>query len=101
MLFEEMKGERLNAVFDIKAGRADEAMRALRRWDDLSRRLQVGVYLRTGRLSDEARAHADLLREAIEDVFDDLKDTRIEEAQVKLPQLDSAYHTCRNYFLGT
>jgi hypothetical protein len=76
-------------------------MRALRRWDDLSRKLHVGVYLRTGQLTDGAREHADRLREALEDVLDELKENRIDQAREKLPQFDDAYVSCRTFFLGT
>ncbi len=100
-LFAEMTNERVNAVVDIKTGRTEEAMRALRRWDELSRRLEVGVLLRAGPISEEARAHADALREMIEDLFDDLKEDRIDEARAKLPQLEAAYLACRRSFLGS
>lgn len=100
-LFAEMTNERANAVVDIKTGRAEEAMRALRRWDELSRRLEVGAFLRAGPISEEKRAHADELREMIENLFDDLKENRIDEARGKLPQLEAVYVACRQSFLGT
>ncbi|AWM36609.1 putative permease [Gemmata obscuriglobus] len=96
--FEEMKAVHADAVVAARTGKRDEAIRQLERWDLLTRKLQVGVYIRTLRLSDEQARSADDLRERLEEVRDALLANDATVAESALPALERAYRTCRTAF---
>jgi hypothetical protein len=75
-------------------------MRHLRRWDDLTRKAEVGVILRKGSLGEEARRRSEHLRERLEDVRDALKDGKPDEARALVPEVQRAHTSCREAFLG-
>jgi hypothetical protein len=67
--------------------------------DLLVRKLQVGVYIRRGTLSPQARQAADDLREICEEIRDLLLTTADEEhIRPMLPLLEERYRQCRQAF---
>ena len=58
--------------FPVLAGNRDEATRQVERWDLLTRKLQVGVFLRTGSMDVEAGRATEDLRERLEELRDAL-----------------------------
>jgi uncharacterized membrane protein YraQ (UPF0718 family) len=61
-----------NAAVAVRTGKGDEAIRQLELWDQLVRKLEVGVYLRKYEVTGEQTKAAEELREAIEAVRDEL-----------------------------
>ncbi len=100
-VFTEMASRRADAAIAVRQGRAEEAMKALRRLDDLSRKLQVGIFLRGGNLTQESRTAADDFREILEEIHDALARSQTDEARKLLegdesePGLDAQYRLCR------
>jgi hypothetical protein len=80
------------------ADRTQEAIRHLERWDWVVRKLEVGHYLRTFRLTDEQKRTAYDLREAIEELRDHLRDGEIEQAKAELKPLDLVYKACKDAY---
>jgi hypothetical protein len=98
--FDEMASVKAEAFSAVLSGHDDEAMRHLRRWDDLTRKLQVGVILRKGSLPEEARLCSEDLRERLENLRDALKDGKPDEARALVPEVQRAHTRCRQAFLG-
>jgi uncharacterized membrane protein YraQ (UPF0718 family) len=80
--FELIKSTRTEALSAVNSGNKEEAIRQLELWDLLSRKLQVGVFIRTGKLEKEQSDAVDELRERLEELRDELR--RID----KLEKLD-------------
>ncbi len=99
--FKEMYEVRGKALPAVTSGHKEEAIRRLEQWDLLTRKLQVGVLIRTGSLPAEAREHAEDLRERLEDVRDALLGKRSESPRDLLKPLEASYYRCRQTFLGT
>jgi uncharacterized membrane protein YraQ (UPF0718 family) len=98
-IFNEMTQIRAQALTAVLSGNKDEAVRMIRRWDDLTRKLQVGVILRKGSLDEEARQCAEDLREKLEDVRDALNDGKDAEAKTLAFAVQQAYVNCRTVYL--
>ena len=77
------------------AGHKEEAIRQIQHWDLLTRKLQVGVFIRTGRIDPEATQATEDLRERLEDMRDALLANHLAEAKANLPTVEKAYRTCR------
>jgi len=95
----EMSMVRAEAVVAARTGRVEESSRQLERWDLLSRKLQVGVFIRTGSLDPKAAEAADDMRERIEELRDGLRagESRDEIAE-RILTLEKAYSVCRRWF---
>lgn len=65
-VFEEMRIAKAEALTAAMTGHQQHAAHWIDVWDDWTRKLQVGVYLRHGRLSDYHRTKARLLRDRLE-----------------------------------
>jgi hypothetical protein len=65
-VFEEMRIVRAEALSAAATGNVKVAEHWITVWDDWTRKLQVGCYLRTGRLSDYQRIKARILRDKLE-----------------------------------
>jgi hypothetical protein len=81
-------------------GSKEEVVREVRAWDDVTRKLEVGVWLRHGRLDDEARQRTEELRERLEEVRDAFKDGKDAEARAMRPAVEEAYQRCRQAYLA-
>ncbi len=94
----DLSQERVNAIVAIRTGKSEEAIRYLERMDLYTRKLQVGVYIRTGRLSQEARAAAENLQEAIEELRDLLLADKLDAAKQMLSDFENRYQSCREVY---
>ncbi len=93
--FEEIAHVRGDAWDAVITGRRDEAIRLVQHWDLLTRKLQVGVFIRTGRIDHEATEATEDLRERLEDVRDALLAHDLDEAKRLLPEVEKAHRECR------
>jgi uncharacterized membrane protein YraQ (UPF0718 family) len=98
--FEEILRVRADALVAVMTGHREEAIRQIQQWDLLTRKLQVGVLIRTGRLDPEVSKVTEDLRETLEEVRDALLAGNVAEAQEMLPKLEAAYTKCRTAYRG-
>lgn len=97
--FDEIVQVRTEAVTAVRTGKAEEAVRQIQHWDLLTRKLQVGVFIRTGRLDPGAGQAAEDLRERLEELRDALLAGDGEGAKAILPKVEEAYRRCRGAYL--
>jgi hypothetical protein len=64
----------------------------------LTRKLQVGAFIRTGRIDPETKQATEDLRERLEDMRDALLANKLAEAKGLMPKVEQAYRTCRSSF---
>jgi uncharacterized protein len=93
--FDEIFRVRANAVVAVNTGHKEEAIRQIQHWDLLTRKLQVGVFIRTGKMEAEVAQVTEDLRERLEEVRDALLAGNLSEAKEMLPKLEEAYRRCR------
>ena len=98
-VFDEIFRVRANAVVAVNTGNKEEAIRQIQHWDLLTRKLQVGVFIRTGRMDAKAAHVTEDLRERLEDLRDALLAGNLAEAKETLPRVEAAYRSCREAFL--
>ncbi len=96
--FKEIVRVRAEALTAVNSGHKEEAIRQIQYWDLLTRKLQVGVFIRTGHMNLEASKSAEDLRERLEDLRDELLADRLEEAKSFIPKIHEAYWECRVQF---
>lgn len=97
-VFKEVSRVRADAFSAVRSRNAEEAVRQLQHWDLLTRKLQVGVFLRTGRLDPEAAKRAEDLRERLEEIRDALLDGDADGAIGRITPVEAAYQACRAAF---
>ncbi len=95
----EMGRVRAEVFSAVKSRNKEEGIRQLELWDLLTRKLQVGVFLRTGKLDPEDAKLAEQLRERLEDVRDALLAGDLQDADDKLRGIEQAYGPCKRAFL--
>jgi hypothetical protein len=85
-----------DAAVAVNTGKTEEAIRHLEQWDQLVRKLEVGTYLRDyGVTSEQAKAAEDL-REAIEEVRDELLAKNADASKQKFKaEVEPAYRSCK------
>jgi hypothetical protein len=93
--FDEIVQVRTGAIVAIRVGNKEEAVRQIHRWDLLTRKLQVGVFIRSGHMDAEAGAATEDLRERLEELRDALLTGDVDGAKTMLPKIEEAYHKCR------
>jgi uncharacterized protein len=83
----------------VKTGKTEEAIRHLELWDQLVRKLEVGVYLRNFGVTKEQAKAAEDLREAIEEVRDELLANNPDGAREKFNSaVGPAYRVCKEAY---
>jgi uncharacterized membrane protein YraQ (UPF0718 family)/flagellar basal body-associated protein FliL len=82
----------------VRGGKKEEAIRQIQHWDLLTRKLQVGVFLRTGKLEPAASKAAEELRERLEELRDALLNNQLDQAKELLMPLERAYRECRQVY---
>ena len=97
--FDEMVRVRADASVAVLSGHKEEAIRQIQHWDLLTRKLQVGVFIRTGRLDPDATTAAEDLRERLEDLRDALLADDLNGAKEMLPKVEKAYRRCRGSYV--
>ena len=86
---------RAEAVAAVISGHKEEAIREIQQWDLLTRKLQVGVFIRTGRIDPEVTQVTEDLRERLEDLRDALLANDLRLARETVPKVEEAYRKCR------
>jgi uncharacterized membrane protein YraQ (UPF0718 family) len=99
--FAEIVRVRADAVVAVNTGNPEEAIRQIQFWDLLTRKLQVGVFIRTGQLNPEITQCTEDLRERLEDVRDALLAGDRSQAKGLLPKVEEAYRKCRDAYMLT
>jgi uncharacterized protein len=93
--FAEIVRVRADAAVAVNTGHKEEAIRQIQQWDLLTRKLQVGVFIRTGRMSPEVTKVTEDLRERLEELRDALLAGDLTAARQMLPKVEEAYRRCR------
>jgi len=83
------------AMYSVNLGHKEEAIRQIQKWDLLTRKLQVGLFLRTGRFDPQVATATEELRERLEEMRDALIADQIEEAQDMRSRVEEAFRACR------
>jgi hypothetical protein len=97
--FDEIVRIRAEAVTAVRSGQQEEAIRQIQYWDLLTRKLQVSVFIRTGRMVPEVTTATEDLRERLEELRDFLLTGNLGEAKEMLPRVEAAYKRCREVYL--
>jgi len=98
-VFEEMyiaKGEALSAAM---SGDHSHAVYWIERFDDWTRKLQVGVYIREFGLSDYHRMKARILRDKLELLEHDVEDGHTDEVRQRVVDIQTTYSRLRTAYL--
>jgi uncharacterized membrane protein YraQ (UPF0718 family) len=98
-VFHEMQHVRAEALHSVLTEKRHDAIRDIEDWDLLTRKLQVGVMLRNGRLSDEARQSTEELRDALEELRDFVLANRMDKAKALRDRIEEIYYRCRALYL--
>jgi hypothetical protein len=96
--FDDIVRVRADAIVAVRTGHKEEAIRRIQHWDLLTRKLQVGVFLRTGRMDHETSKATEDLRERLEDLRDALLADELDKAKEFLPAVEEAYRKCRDQY---
>lgn len=89
---------RTEAISAVRSGNKEEAIRRIQQWDLLTRKLQVGVFLRTGRMQTEATEATEALREDLEELRDALLADDLTKAKELLPKVEETYRKFRSHY---
>jgi hypothetical protein len=91
-LKDEMVRVRTEAVVAARTGDRDEAALQLERLDALSRRAEVGFYLREWKVDPTARRHGEDLRLKVESLRDAVRDRNVPADEIKklVPPLEES-----------
>lgn len=96
--FAEIIRVRAEAITAVRTGHKEEAIRQIQQWDLLTRKLQVGVFIRTGRMNPEVTQATEDLRERLEELRDALLADQLTEAKEMLGNVEKAYRLCRSSY---
>ena len=97
--FDEMSRVHADAWVAVRTGKKEEAVRQIHHLDLLTRKLQVGAFIRTGKMEPEAGKAAEDLRERLEELRDALLAGDTEGAKAMLSKVEEAYRKCRDAYL--
>ena len=96
--FSEIIRVRTDVSVAVRTEKKDEAIRRIQQWDLLTRKLQVGVFIRTGSMDPEVGKITEDLRERLEDLRDALLADDLAKAKELLPIVEKAYGKFRACF---
>jgi uncharacterized membrane protein YraQ (UPF0718 family) len=99
--FGQMVGVYTEAVVATRTGHKDEAIRRLEQCDDITRKLEVGTYIRSFAVTPEQKSAGEEFREAIEEVRDELIANNLEGAKQRLVELQVRYRALRGAYPRT
>jgi hypothetical protein len=94
----EITDARVLGLLGVRSGNKEEALHQIQRWDLLTRKLQVGVFIRTGVIDPEQTKVSDDLRECLEELRDAMLADDIKPAKNLLPKVDASYRQFRAVF---
>lgn len=89
---------RTDALSAVRSGQKEEAIRQIEQWDLWTRKLQVGVFLRTGRMGPEQGEAAEELRERLEEMRDALLAGDLPQARGLIRPVEEEYRKCRGAY---
>ena len=89
---------RAEALIAVRTGNKDEAIRRIQRWDLLTRKLQVGVFIRTGQMDAETGKLTEDLRERLEELRDALLADDLDKARELVDPVEQAYRKFRDRY---
>lgn len=95
---EEMQYVKTDALSYAIAKDVEKAVRSIERYDDLTRRLQVGYYLRNWELSDFQQAKAKLLRGRLEQLKDLLESEQYDRVRPATMKVSGAHRRVADAF---
>ena len=96
--FGEIARVRADGLVAVRTGNAAEAIRQIEQWDLLTRKLQVGVFIRTGVFDAAAGNATEELRERLEELRDALLAGNLDGAKELLAPVEAAYRECRDHY---
>ena len=99
--FAEIAQVRAEALTAVRTGNTEEAIRRVQQWDLLTRKLQVGAFLRSGSLDADAGRATEELRERLEELRDAMIANDPETAKRLLKPVEEAARKCRDSYRGT
>jgi len=94
----EMRFVRAEAMSAVASKDTVNATRNLEHYDELTRRLQVGYYLRRGELSDFQRSKCRVLRGLLEQCKDQMEAGKYDRAYDMVAPIFAAHTRCRKAF---
>jgi uncharacterized protein len=100
VVFEELQAIRADAIVAAKQGNVKQADHWIGLWDEWTRRLEVGEFLRRGRVSDYQRMKARILREKLELLRHEVEDGDRAAAERLTRQVQDAHNRLRQAFLS-
>lgn len=95
---EDMRIVKADALTAAIQGDVDETVRHIERYDDLTRRLQVGYYLRHLELDEHQRMRAKALRDRLEQLKDSVEAGQLDRVPDLRIQITHAHRRVRNSF---
>jgi uncharacterized protein len=98
-VFEELRIVRTEAISSAISGNTENALRWIEVWEDWTRRLEVGVFLRTWDLSEYHRMKARVLRDHLELLEHELEEGDADEIKQQANRAEQAYRRLRVAFL--
>ena len=98
-VFNEISRVRADALTSVRTGKTQDAIRQLEAWDLLTRKLQVGEFLRDGLIGKQQSEKAEALREELEAMRDDLLAGDVQAARGKIITVENAHNICRESFI--
>jgi hypothetical protein len=97
----DMAYAKADALSEAAGKNVELATKAIARYDDLSRRLEVGYYLRNGELSDFQRAKANALRGWLERLKDVVEEGDFERVREISNHVSNSHRRLREAFEGS
>lgn len=96
--YQEIIQVRADALTSVRTGKKQDAIRQLENWDLLTRKLQVGEFLRSGYLEREKKEKAEALREELEEMRDYLLAGDLKAARGRIGDIEKAHAACKIVF---
>jgi uncharacterized membrane protein YraQ (UPF0718 family) len=91
----EITDARTMGELGVRCWNKEEALRQIARWDLLTRKLQVGVFLRTGAFDPKEARLADELRKRLSELRDLVQTDDIQKAKKHILRLEESYKEYR------
>lgn len=95
---EDMSMAKANYLVAVQTGDSDEAIREIERYDNLTRRLQVGHFLRNWELNEFQQTKAKVLRGRLEQLKDLVQEGNFDKARELSLRVSNAHRRCRDAF---
>lgn len=95
---EDMRYVQADALSYASSRDREEALRSIAMYDELTRKLQVGHYLRHGHVTPFQRMRAKVLRGRLEQLKDFIESHQYEQVRDAIPKVADAFRRCREAF---